>query len=140
MNLIECLKKADGKPVRRESWVGSDCSLQIIRKGNSMYWLGGSGEDWREARIGFFADSALFADDWYVVEPKSRIEEAIDLGVDAMPFSMYQKEKDAYSLTMRRIVNLTLDEAKKACIDKMSNVDTLKRDLPIAIDALKVKV
>lgn len=146
MNLIEALKKADGKPVAREDWKKGDPSLRLVRVDCNMFWYGGAGEDRREARLQYFSNSALLADDWYVVEPKSPIKEAIEREVEAVREQQLftksvQDDKAVVADAMRRIVNLTLDEAKQAVNPNSRNMIVLY-DIEISnrIDALKVKL
>lgn len=59
MDLIQALKKADGKPVARNEWGKSSTKLSM---GDGWLIWGESG-----TKYGMYRDD-LFADDWYVVE------------------------------------------------------------------------
>lgn len=134
MDLIQALKKADGKPVMRESWPNlSHENGIIIRNG----WL-----DWKVSKAdqGFHQDNIL-ADDWYVVEPKSPIEEAIEREVSTYWAGISNSGKVVRELesSMSRIVNLTLDEAKKAAWGNGTIESAGRHCGSERIDALKVK-
>lgn len=76
---------------------------------------------------------------WMVVQPKSPIEEAIEReSKRAVAMNDVNGEAACWrvSAAMRRVVNLTLDEAKKAVGEQLKNSDWI---VGKAIDALKVK-
>lgn len=128
MNLIEALKQADGKPVARKKWGESGCTVSLGEE--KIVWG-------NRAAYGMYCND-LLADDWYVVEPKSKIEEAIereDYDERNNPVSTPLKSR------MRRIVNIALDEAAKVT----RNTDGSTCECPTCtevlrhIHALKVK-
>lgn len=99
MNLIEALKQANGKPVRRKAWAGSrDDDAGLVCIGTDLKWTNGG-------PLATFSPTAILADDWYVVEPKSKIEEAIERELNG------NINFDDWRVAMRRVVNLALDEA-----------------------------
>ena len=139
MNLIEALKQANGKPVKREG-----LSMVYSFRGATLVSVFGAretfcpSEDW------------LLADDWYVVEPKSKIEEAIEREVDKnmlgnRPAMLVCREDLMRHIA--RIVNLALDEAKKAawgknismCDGDMEKCVLAPKYVGERIDAIKVK-
>lgn len=103
MNLIEALRQANGNPVARKEWGKSGCTVSVGKE--KIVWG-------NHATYGMYCDD-LLADDWYVVEPKSKIEEAIEREVKV--FWNNEKAETMYSMDtksmLRRVVNLALDEA-----------------------------
>ena len=130
MNLIEALKAANGKPVKRS--IGK-LSL-IVGTCDSLCWFNPTGDS--TIAYGMYC-SDILADDWYVVEPKSPTEEAIEREVVEFynrPMNEVESTGGKIPQILRRIVNLTLDEAKKAVSASVLNEEAKRR-----IDALKVK-
>lgn len=85
----------------------------------------------------------LFADDWYVVEPKSPIEEAIEREMVAfygLPVEKIIDGGGVFPAIINRIVNLTLDEAKKAAWGNGTIESAGRHCGSERIDALKVKL
>ena len=140
MNLIEALKQANGKPVRRKGW-GNDGSALIMKCDGDLIWA--ASKD-----IATLCRDSFLADDWCVVEPKSKIEEAIEREVaDYFGVSPMESHRSQVAEAMRRVVNLALDEAKKAawgqnismCDGDMEKCVLSPKYVGERIDALKVK-
>jgi hypothetical protein len=127
MNLIEALKKADGKRVARLSWNEDTKHYGVVfsGSGNRPLVYGNDVGAWEPTM------EQLFADDWYVVEPQSLIEQAIDVEFRGIQNAM---------VSVRRIVNLTLDEAKKAAWGNGTIESAGRHCGSERIDALKVKL
>lgn len=127
MNLIETLRQANGKPISRPGF--SPEGISSIDGKGIMLWT--KCDSIGNVAVWHPTVDALLADDWYVVEPKSKIEEAIEWeAVNARGASTISSAEAA----MRRVVNLALDEAKSHLLDpKMSG---MIKDI---IDGLKVK-
>lgn len=129
MNLIEALKAANGKPIRRRVWTAHQDAIEVSEGGARLLW--DSTNETYAPQL-----ESLLADDWYVVEPKSKIEEAIER-------EAYDERNNPVSTPlskrMCRIVNLTLDEAMRAMSAdgtwEYVHVEFAKQ----RIDALKVK-
>lgn len=97
MNLIEALKQADGKPVARKEWGESGCTVSLGEE--KIVWG-------NRAAYGMYCND-LLADDWYVVQPQSKIEEAIERECQTFCWDYSGNSKKL----INRIVNLALDEA-----------------------------
>ena len=130
MNLIEALKLADGKPVTHKSWNCDSCFT--FAENGQIIWE-------RSCTPVCLRKDDFFSDDWYVVEPKSKIEEAIEREVVEFynrPMNEVESTGGKIPQILRRIVNVTLDEAKEALF---SEGFTSGRQVEKVIDALKVK-
>lgn len=133
MNLIEALKQANGKPVRRSR---SKLAL-IVGTCNSLCWFKPTGDS--TIAYGMYCDD-LLADDWYVVEPKSKIEEAIERELESWYGCSMKSITDGAGTIppmIRRIVNIALDEAKKC--NKQTFCEICEKQFAERIDALKAK-
>lgn len=131
MNLIETLKKADGKPVRRAMWDTFSWTIPNYRIVGKQVKKDTS----EDSRISSHVDD-LLADDWYVVEPKSKIEEAIErecLGVLNQSF-----HQDAIRKILSRVANAVIDEA--IALEKRASESGWGYSLCIQhLEALKLK-
>lgn len=129
MNLIEALREADGKKVSRKAWSPNmDCWFLECGQLKTTY---GNAEP-------HTCKDNLLADDWYVVEPKSKIDEAIEREVaDYFGVSPMESHRSQVAEAMRRVVNLALDEAKKC--NKQTFCEICEKQFAERIDALKVK-
>ena len=122
MNLIEALKEANGKLVSRKT----------ITKGSTIQEVDGA-IVWNDVAIGkceSFRADAFLADDWYVVEPKSKIEEAREREV--------QIYVDGGSLrsSMNRLINVALEEAVRVAVEHSEH----PKNVSIVIDIRKLQV
>lgn len=88
MNLIEALREAKGKPVRRELW---DAMNPDPNKRINGVSFSGAKLTWYGDNVTYLSKENFLADDWYIVAPKSKIEEAIERA-EAIILSLKVKE------------------------------------------------
>ena len=127
MNLIEALRQANGKPIRRKGWDANAVGL-VVNHFDFLAWAEGPA-----ATVNMSVSNNILADDWYVVEPKSKIEEAIERELEAVHYLI---NGPAHKI-INRVVNLALDEAKKC--NKQTFCEICEKQFAERIDALKVK-
>lgn len=112
MNFIEVLKLANGNPVSRRAWSKDIYLKESVDK--SLAWNTGT-------TYGMYVDDIL-SDDWYVVAPKSKIEEAIKLEVNEYcrwtSISTDGECSKHLSLNMHHVANAAIDEV----------IDTMEAD------------